>query len=91
MAGMRYRSLGDRSPNSRRKGPSNGAKAGERLGAILGDWDKTRLRFADFRAGVDDAVRRTKALPQPPQANPSTAVWQLIEALRQDQAVEKEN
>lgn len=61
----------------------NAAKAGERLRAVLGSWDKTSLDFAVFRAGVDDAVRRAKALAQPPKANPSTAVWQLVEMLRQ--------
>jgi hypothetical protein len=53
-----------------------------RLRATLGTWNKTRLDFSDFRDGVDTAVARAKALDPPPEANPSTAVWQLVEALR---------
>lgn len=45
------------------------------------DWDKTRLRFADFREGVQEAVKRAKALEPPPDSNPSTSVWMIIEAL----------
>lgn len=66
----------------------NAAKAEAKLRSILGNWDKTKLDFAAFRSDVDDAVRRAKALAQPPKANPSTAVWQLVEMLRQDQASE---
>lgn len=62
------------------------AKAKEKLRSVLPKWDKAKLDFSDFRAGVNDAVRRAKALPQPPKANPSTAIWQLIEALKQDDA-----
>lgn len=45
-------------------------------------WDKTKLNFADFSDKIDDAVRRARKLDSPPGANPSTALWQLVEALR---------
>lgn len=60
-------------------------KAEDLLRALLGKWDKTKLDYASFQIGVDDAVRRAKALDQPPEGNPS-AVWRLIEALRQRQS-----
>lgn len=59
----------------------DGRRAGERLRAHISTWDKNALRFGDFRDGVRDAVQRAKALGEPPNANPSTAVWRLIEAL----------
>jgi len=34
------------------------------------------------RDSIEDAVQRAKSLGAPPQENPSTAVWRLIEALR---------
>jgi hypothetical protein len=58
------------------------AKAGDLLRALVVNWDKTKLDFSSFRDGVDDAVRRAKALGDPPAANPSTGVWRLVEALR---------
>jgi hypothetical protein len=61
----------------------NAKKAGDRLRAHVKNWDKTALDFALFRDGVDDAVARARKLSPPPDANPSTAVWQLIEALKQ--------
>lgn len=62
-------------------GFNNAPQAGVYLGKLLPDWDKTALRFADFSGGVLDAARRAKALGEPPAANPSTAVWQVIESL----------
>jgi bifunctional ADP-heptose synthase (sugar kinase/adenylyltransferase) len=56
-------------------------RAGDRLRAHIADWDKGALRFEDFRDGIPDAAQRAKALGEPPDANPSTAVWRLIEAL----------
>jgi hypothetical protein len=47
----------------------------------ISDWDKTKLRFSDFQEGVRLAVERAKLL-DPPPANPSTSVWEVIEALR---------
>lgn len=48
-------------------------------------WDKTRLDFEDFRAGVHDAVAYAKRLGDPPKANPSTSVWRLVESLGADE------
>ncbi|WP_416900742.1 RloB family protein [Micromonospora echinospora] len=45
-------------------------------------WDKAKLNFEDFREGIHGAVGRAHKLGDPPDANPSTAVWRLIEALR---------
>ncbi|NMO52763.1 RloB domain-containing protein [Actinoplanes sp. TBRC 11911] len=44
-------------------------------------YDKTRLRFEDFSAGVPDAVKRARELdPTGPDhaTNPSTGVWALV-------------
>jgi hypothetical protein len=60
----------------------NAEKCGARLARILGSWDKTRLRFADFRDGVEDASRRAQALGEPPSANPSTAMWKIVETFK---------
>ena len=49
---------------------------------LLSGWTKTTLNFADFRDGIDKAVARAKRLGEPPSANPSTAVWRLIESLK---------
>jgi hypothetical protein len=62
-------------------GFNNAAQAGAHLGKLLPGWDKTALRFADFSAGVLDAAKHAKALGEPPEANPSTAVWRVIESL----------
>lgn len=51
------------------------------LKKFLPDWDKTVLKFSDFRSGVFEAVSRAKFLGDPPEANPSTAIWRLIESL----------
>ena len=34
-----------------------------------------------FRDGIDDAVQRAKRLGTPPEANPSTGVWRVVESL----------
>jgi hypothetical protein len=57
-------------------------QAGNYLKRLLRRWDKTALRFTDFREGVFDAVGRAKRLDSPPEGNPSTDVWRLIEALQ---------
>lgn len=59
----------------------NAAKAAAKLARHVRSWDKTALDFDEFRDRVDDAVRRAKLLGEPPAANPSTAVWQVVEAL----------
>lgn len=57
-------------------------RAQVRLAQVLPGWDKTRVRFADFREGVHDAVGRARRLGDPPSANPSTGMWRLIEAMK---------
>lgn len=61
---------------------NNATQVGRHLKSLLPGWDKTGLKFSDFRAGVFEAVERAKRLGEPPDANPSTAVWRLIESLR---------
>jgi hypothetical protein len=61
---------------------NNAAQVGRHLKSLLPNWDKTGLRFSDFCAGVFEAVGRARRLGEPPDANPSTAVWRLIESLR---------
>jgi hypothetical protein len=63
-------------------GFNNAAQVEGHLEKLLPNWEKTALRFSDFRDGVFDAVARAKRLGNPPEANPSTAVWQLVESLR---------
>jgi hypothetical protein len=60
---------------------NNATQVGRHLKSLLPGWDKTALKFSDFRPGVFDAVARAKRLGEPPDANPSTAVWRLIESL----------
>jgi hypothetical protein len=60
----------------------NATKAGNYLKKLLPHWDKTALRFSDFSAGVLAAADHAKGLGEPPDANPSTAVWRVIESLR---------
>jgi hypothetical protein len=62
-------------------GFNNAKQAGHYLKKILPAWDKTSLNFSDFQAGVQNAVARAKRLDEPPSANPSTAVWRVIESL----------
>jgi hypothetical protein len=59
------------------------AKAAEKLmRQCIQGWKKSDLDFAEFRDSIEDAVQRAKSLGTPPDKNPSTAVWQLIEALK---------
>lgn len=53
-------------------------------------WDKSRLNFANFRDGVMNAVERAKRLDQAPDANPSTAVWRVVEDLTLTKSAENE-
>ena len=62
-------------------GFSDAKQVGRYLKSVLSSWDKTQLRFADFQAHVWLAVDRAKQLGEPPEANPSTAVWKVIESL----------
>lgn len=65
----------------------NDAKQAVRyLQGLLPQWTKENLEFDDFAAAVDQAMERAKRLGEPPRANPSTAVWRLIESLRAEHA-----
>jgi hypothetical protein len=57
-------------------------RAHEKLRGKLPGWDKTKFDYHKFREGIDDAIERAKGLGEPPGANPSTAVWRIVEALR---------
>jgi RloB-like protein len=61
---------------------NSAAQVGRHLKSLLPNWEKTGLKFSDFSSGVFDAVERAKRLGEPPDANPSTALWRLIESLR---------
>jgi hypothetical protein len=63
-------------------GFNDATQAGVYLERLLPHWDKTTLRFSDFSPGVFDAADRAKGLGEPPDANPSTVVWRVIESLR---------
>lgn len=60
-------------------------QVGAYLRRFVARWDKTRLDFEDFRAGVTEAVTFAKRLGEPPKANPSTSVWRLVESLGADE------
>jgi hypothetical protein len=62
-------------------GFNNCAQADRYLKGLLPSWDKTALRFSDFRDGVFNAVGRAKRMGDPPDANPSSAVWRVVESL----------
>jgi hypothetical protein len=63
-------------------GFNDAAQAGAHLKRLLPHWDKASLKFSDFGANVLTATNRAKGLGEPPEANPSTAVWRVIESLR---------
>jgi hypothetical protein len=55
------------------------------LKRFLPAYDKARLRFSDFAAGVDDAVARAERLEPTGSnhtTNPSTSMWRLINTIR---------
>jgi hypothetical protein len=62
-------------------GFNNASQASRLLSKHVQGWDKGRLRFADFASGILAAVERAQQLGEPPEANPSTAVWRLIVSL----------
>jgi hypothetical protein len=63
---------------------NDATKAGAYLKKFVGAWDKAKLDYADFSAGVVQAIARAQRLGAPPDANPSTAVWRLIKSLHGD-------
>lgn len=67
--------------SNRCPGFNDAAQAGAYLKKLLRTWDKRHLRFDDFRDGVNEAVARAARLGDPPDANPSTAVWRLVQSL----------
>ncbi|NBE81798.1 RloB family protein [Micromonospora rubida] len=60
----------------------NAKKARDLLREHEPHWDKTALNFDRFRDRIEDALRRATQLDPPPKGNPSTAVGQIIAALR---------
>jgi hypothetical protein len=60
---------------------NNASQADEYLRKLVPSWDKTNLRFSDFKDGIADAVERAKKRGEPPEDNPSTAIWRLVETL----------
>ena len=60
----------------------NADKVHEKLRRTVKNWDKTSLDFDDLRHRIEDACTRAQRLAPAPDGNPSTAVWQLIDALR---------
>jgi hypothetical protein len=63
-------------------GFNTATQVGKYLKKFVNTWDKTRLNYTDFQAGVFEAVERAPRLGDPPNANPSTAVWRLIKSLK---------
>lgn len=58
--------------------------AERRLKKHVPHYDKTKVRFRDFEAGVSDAVERAKNLDEAGEdwrRNPLTSVWVLVERL----------
>jgi hypothetical protein len=64
---------------------NNARQADDYLRSLLPNWDKINLRFSDFKDGIADAVERAKKRGEPPEANPSTGVWRLVEVLGQSE------
>jgi hypothetical protein len=62
-------------------GFNNASQACEQLRKLVPDWRKERLDFADFRDGIADARDRAQRRGEPPDANPSTAVWRIIDCV----------
>jgi RloB-like protein len=59
----------------------NADQARRALRRYVPSWDKGNLNFADFINGISDAVVRARRRDEPPEANPSTAVWKVIVSL----------
>jgi hypothetical protein len=60
---------------------NDATQAGQHLAKMLPKWDKRNLRFSDFRDGVTLAIKGAKIRDAPPEGNPSTDVWRLVELL----------
>jgi hypothetical protein len=59
----------------------NADQARRALRKVVPTWDKSNLNFADFIVGIPDAVVRARKRDEPPESNPSTAVWRVIVSL----------
>jgi hypothetical protein len=62
-------------------GFNNADQAGRTLRRYIPTWAKGNLRFSDFVDDILTAVERARKLGEPPEVNPSTAVWKLIVSL----------
>jgi hypothetical protein len=60
---------------------NDAVQAGQYLAKLLPGWDKTNLRFSDFKDSIAVATQRAKSRGEPPDDNPSTDVWRLVELL----------
>jgi hypothetical protein len=57
-----------------------------RLSRHVPGYDKTRLNFANYAPGLDDAAERARSMEPTGSdhaCNPSTNVWQLIDSIRE--------
>jgi hypothetical protein len=63
-------------------GFNRASQADRHLRKLMPSWKKERLSFSDFSADVFTAVERARNRGEPPEANPSTAVWRIIEHAR---------
>lgn len=58
-----------------------------RLKKYVPTYDKSRLDFTVYAAGVSDAIKRARDLAPPPGEplrNPSTSVWRLVETIMEN-------
>lgn len=62
-------------------GFNNADQASRALRKHLPNWNKSALDFKQFIGNILTAVERARKLGEPPEANPSTAVWKLIVSL----------
>jgi hypothetical protein len=60
----------------------DGPRCRAQLEAIVPDDDKTKLKFAVYAPHVATAVEHARRLGEPPDMNPSTRMWRLVEALQ---------
>lgn len=65
-----------------RRSFQNAKEAERELKKILPKWDKANLKMEDFRADIEMATHRAKKLGEPPNNNPSSSMWQLVEFLK---------
>lgn len=63
-------------------GFNKASQAGKQLRKLMPSWKKERLNFSDFKVDVFTAADRARKRGEPPEANPSTAVWRIIDHAR---------